>query len=630
MSLIRFDNISLEFGDIPLLRGADFSIEMGERVCLIGRNGAGKSSMLKLISGRIQADQGGIEYKPGIKISQLEQDLAEGTEQTVREIVAEGLAEQQALLDQYERLSQKQLDHRELEQLEALQQQIEAQDGWQIDQQIETTLTQLNLPAEQPMNTLSGGWRRRVSLAKALVCKPDLLLLDEPTNHLDISTIVWLEHEVRGFGGSVLFITHDRAFLQKLATRIIELDRGKLTSWPGNYQNYLTQKAKSMDEEARHNALFDKKLVDEEVWIRQGIKARRTRNEGRVRALEAMRLERSKRLNVQGKASIKITEADQSGRKVIDSRNISHSFDNKPLIQDFSLKVMRGDRIGLVGNNGVGKSTLLKILLNELEPDQGTVKLGTNLEIAYFDQLRQKLDPEKTVAETVGGGREFIQLNGKPKHVISYMQDFLFSARRAMTPVKALSGGECNRVILAQLFTRPANLLILDEPTNDLDIEMLEVLEDRLVDYAGTIILVSHDRDFLDSVVTSVLVFEEDGVIREYVGGYSDWSRRGLTLAEKDKPNSAKKPKQFAQDDSQSKVKSKGLTYGEKIELGKLPDDIEQLEQQIDHLQNIIGEPAFYEQDQKAVQKTLAELTQTQTKLEQLIERWSELEALVN
>ena len=627
--LIRFDKVSLEFGHVPLLREADFVLDAGERVCLIGRNGAGKSSLLKLITGELQPDHGSIERAPTLEVAQLVQELAPESGRTAREVVAAGLAHRRELIDAYEHKAQAGDD---LKGLERLQRQIEAHGGWDLEVQVEQVISRLRLPADQPMNTLSGGWRRRVALGQALVSKPDLLLLDEPTNHLDIATIEWLENEVRGFNGTVLFITHDRAFMQRLATRIAELDLGVLTSWEGDYDSFLDHKEQALADEERAQALFDKKLAAEEVWIRQGIKARRTRNEGRVRALEAMRRERAQRLQRQGTANVQISQTEESGRKVIEARNITHSFDDRPLLQDFSLKVMRGDRIGIVGNNGVGKSTLLRILLGKLAPDTGSVKLGTKLQIAYFDQLRATLEPEQTVAENVGRGREFVTINGRDKHVISYMADFLFSAERARTPVKALSGGERNRVILAQLFAQPANLLVMDEPTNDLDVEMLEVLEARLAEYDGTLLLVSHDRAFLDNVVTSVLVFEDDGQVHEYVGGYADWARRGRQLAEVDHPanRTVSEPEKPAaplrQPAAPPAAKKRKLSYQLQRELDALPDRIEQLEQQLAALQATIGEPAFYQQDQATVQAALAEVERAQTELDRAIERWAELE----
>jgi ATP-binding cassette subfamily F protein uup len=477
------------------------------------------------------------------------------------------------------------------------------------------------------MNELSGGWRRRVALAKALVQKPDLLLLDEPTNHLDIATIRWLEDRVYNYAGAVMFITHDRAFLQRVATRIVEIDRGKLTSWPGDYPNYLGRKEKSLEDEAAAEQKFDKKLAEEEAWIRQGIKARRTRNEGRVRALEKMREEREERLAREGKARIYIEEAEQSGRKVVRARNISYSYGDENIISNFSLKLMRGDRIGLIGNNGVGKTTLLRLLIGELEPQTGTLKLGTGLEVGYFDQLRQELDLEKSVAYNVGEGRTYIKLDGKDRHVVGYLKGFLFSPKRSTMPVKALSGGERNRVILAKLFTRPANLLVLDEPTNDLDIETLEVLEQKLCEYAGTLIIVSHDREFLDNVVTSVIVFEEDGKVQEYVGGYSDWARRGHALAVTDNPFEAERTKREAAERRRNRKPNK-LSYKDQRELNALPGEIERLEAGIAALQTAIAAPDFYAQDTELVQQKLRELGETEQLLEKRIERWGELESL--
>ena len=477
------------------------------------------------------------------------------------------------------------------------------------------------------MNELSGGWRRRVALAKALVQKPDLLLLDEPTNHLDIATIKWLEDRVYNYPGAVLFITHDRAFLQRLATRIVEIDRGRLTSWPGDYDNFLRRKEKSLEDETVADDKFDKKLAEEEAWVRQGIKARRTRNEGRVRTLLKMRDEREERVAKEGKARIHIEEAEQSGRKVIRARNIGYSYGDEKVISDFDIKIMRGDRIGLIGNNGVGKTTLLRLLLGELEPQTGTLKVGTGLEVGYFDQLRQTLDLEKSVAYNVGEGRTYIKLNGKDRHVVGYLKGFLFSPKRTMTPVKSLSGGERNRVILAKLFTRPANLLVLDEPTNDLDIETLEVLEQKLCEYTGTLIVVSHDREFLDNVVTSTIVFEQDGKVQEYVGGYSDWLRRGHELAVTDNPYEAERKKHEALERRKNKKATK-LSYKDQRELDNLPAEIGQIEATIAALQATIAAPDFYAQDTVLVQQQLHKLSETEKLLEQRVERWGELETL--
>ncbi len=628
MTLIRFDQVSLEFGDQKILTETDFALEPSERVCLIGRNGAGKSTMLKLIMGEQQADSGEIHFKRHLRISQLYQQLPGKLERKVEDVVAEGLAYQQQLIDQFNALAAV-ADETSLLDMQDIQQQIDAIGGWNLEQQIETIMTQLGLPANKKLSELSGGWQRRVALGKALVSKPDVLLLDEPTNHLDISTIEWLEHMIKGYQGSVVFITHDRSFLQKLATRIVEIDRGQVISWPGNYQNYLTLKEKAIEEEETQNKLFDKRLAEEEVWIRQGIKARRTRNEGRVRSLQAMREEYSKRIKRQGKAKFQIGESEEkSGRKVIEARSITHGFGEDLLIDNFKLKVMRGDRIGLIGNNGVGKSTLLKILLGEIEPDQGIVKLGTGLQIGYFDQIHRELDLEKSVAHNVGDGKEYIKINGKERHIIGYMKSFLFSPKRAMTPVKALSGGERNRVLLAKMFTRETNLLILDEPTNDLDVEMLEVLEEQLVNYKGTLIVVSHDRDFLDNVVTSTLVFESGGKVASYVGGYSDWVKYGKQLEDKESPAGLQRAAQAntVEVKKSEPVSKKKLSYNLQRELEQLPTKIELLEKSIAELEARMAEPTFYQQEHDVMQPVIDELTQKQSELDHALERWTELE----
>ena len=627
MSLLRFDEVSLEFGDLKILSEAEFSIDGGERVCLIGRNGAGKSTTLKLITGELEPDRGEIVRAQNLVVSQLAQSLPEAMNLPVRDVVRSGLDEIEALLAEYQRRSKLDLDRQGMLELEAVHAKLDAHEGWHIEQRVDTVITDLNLPADKKMNELSGGWRRRVALAKALVQKPDLLLLDEPTNHLDIATIKWLEDRVYSYPGAVMFITHDRAFLQRLATRIVEIDRAKLTSWPGNYGDYLRRKEKALEDEASANARFDKKLEEEEAWIRQGIKARRTRNEGRARTLVKMREERAGRVSPEARARIYIEEAERSGRKVIRAKNVSYRYGDEPLIEGFSIKIMRGDRIGLIGNNGVGKTTLLRLLLGQLEPQGGTLKHGTNLEIGYFDQLRQTLDLEKSVAYNVGEGRTYINLNGKDRHVVGYLKGFLFSPERSQTPVKSLSGGERNRVILAKLFTRPANLLVLDEPTNDLDIETLEVLEQKLCDYNGTLIVVSHDREFLDNVVTSTIVFEENGRIQEYVGGYGDWVRQGKQLAVADNPYEAEERKRRAAERRRQRPATK-LGYKDQRELDALPAEIEELEAAIAILQKTVAEPGFYAQDTVAVRETLERLAESEAELERRVERWGELETL--
>ena len=626
MALLSLSNAHLAYGHVALLDNAAFSLEAGERLGLIGRNGAGKSTTLRLITGEMEADQGAIIRKTGLIVSELRQNLPDAVDLTVREVIRAGLRHIDALLKSHEEMSGRKLDKHGLAELESLHAAIDAHDGWHIDQRVDATMTELNLPAEKKMSELSGGWRRRVALARALVQNPDLLLLDEPTNHLDIATIQWLEDRIYSFPGAVLFITHDRAFLQRLATRIVEIDRGKLTSWTGDYDNFLKRKEKLLEDEETANARFDKKLGQEEVWIRQGIKARRTRNEGRVRSLEKMREEVAKRIKQDDKARIHIEEAEQSGRKVIRAKNVSYGYDGAKVIDDFSVKIMRGDRIGLIGNNGVGKTTLLRLLLGQLEPQSGTVKHGTNLEVGYFDQLRQALDEEKSVAYNVGEGRTYINLNGKDRHIVGYLKGFLFTPKRSGMPVKALSGGERNRVILAKLFTRPANLLVLDEPTNDLDIETLEVLEQKLCDFNGTLIVVSHDRAFLDNVVTSTIVFEADGRAKEYVGGYTDWVRQGHELANTENIAAAEAKKRENAERRKNKNKTK-LSYKEQRELDLLPAEIEALETSIAALQVRVASPDFYADGKNAVNASLQELHAQEALLERRVERWAELES---
>jgi ATP-binding cassette subfamily F protein uup len=649
MSLVRCDNLSIHFGDRAILSDADFSIEPNERVCLIGRNGAGKSTLLKIITGEVQPDSGAMQYRDNLRVSVLEQSLPDAEVLCVREVVSQGLAAQIDLIANYTELSGTAQSNDDLERLEQMQSRIDTLGGWQPELQVEAIITQLALPAETMLSELSGGWRRRVALAKALVSKPDVLLLDEPTNHLDIATIEWLEHEVRGYKGSVIFITHDRAFLQKLATRIVEIDRGRIISWPGDYANYLQLKEQALEDEETRNALFDKRLAQEETWIRQGIKARRTRNEGRVRALKAMRDERSRRLNKQGKAKIQIASSEESGRKVIEARAITHGFSGKTLLNNFKLKIMRGDRIGIIGNNGVGKTTLLRILLGQLEPNTGSVKIGTNLTIGYFDQVRDGLEWDKSVAFNVANGKDHITMNGGDRHVIGYLKGFLFTPERARTAIKHLSGGEVNRVLLAKLFTQANNLMVLDEPTNDLDIEMLEVLEEKLVEYQGTLIVVSHDRDFVDNVVTSTLVFEEENRLIEYQGGFSDWAARGRKLAVlEQRPGAAtaagaEEPdaesvvaatelvsKSAGKDTSEesSKASRKKLSYKLQRELDVLPDTIASLEEKLATLTEQTGAAAFYNQDFSETEPVLKALAETQQALDTATERWIELEEM--
>jgi len=624
MPLVKFEGVSVSFSAAPLLDKVDFQIDPGERIALVGLNGAGKSTLMKLVSGEVHADQGSVWQDPAIRVAKLPQMLPAADERRVYDVVAAGLAEVVALREAFDALSH-QTDAASLQKMERLQHQLEARDGWHLEQQVQTVLDRLGLDADTRMSELSGGWRRRAALGAALVQKPDLLLLDEPTNHLDIETIEWLEQMMLDFRGAILFVSHDRALVEKLATRIVELDRGNLTSFPGSYNRYLELKQQLLEEEERQNAEFDKKLAQEERWIRQGIKARRTRNEGRVRALEQMRRERTQRRERQSGASFGLEEAQKSGKLVAELEHVFMAYEGKPLLQDFSMKVQRGDRIGLIGANGSGKSTLLKIILGQLQPDAGTVRLGTKIEVAYFDQLRGQLDPEKSVIDNVSGGRESIEINGQTKHIIGYLQDFLFSPERARTPVKALSGGECNRLLLARLFSQPANVLVLDEPTNDLDIETLELLEEILLNFDGTILLVSHDRRFLDNVVTSSVVFEGKGQVREYVGGYQDWLRQRPT--EKAEPAVVKTASK-ANDSQPVKKQNKKLSYKLQRELDMLPAQLEEAEQALEALQAVVAAPDFYAGDHEQVAEALAKLHQQEQQLETLMERWVELEAM--
>ncbi|WP_422137984.1 ATP-binding cassette domain-containing protein [Endozoicomonas sp. ALC020] len=630
MPLLRFDNINLAYGDHPLMDGAEFQIRKGERVCLLGRNGAGKSTMMKLVSGKIDADDGSIWRKPGMRIGVLNQDLPEQDEKKVYDVVASGLEQVGDWISQFHELSQNIQSDEDIKALEKVQQKLETADGWSLQQKVDTVIQKLGLPEEKKMKELSGGWRRRVELARALVCEPDLLLLDEPTNHLDVVAIDWLEKQLLDFQGALLFITHDRSFLQSLATRIVELDRGILTSWDCDYKTYLDRKAHALEVEAEQNALFDKKLAQEEAWIRQGIKARRTRNEGRVRALKVLRNERMERRVVQGKASFSLEQGGSSGKLVMEARGISKSWEGRHIIKDFDLRVIRGDKIGLIGANGAGKSTLLSILLGQLQPESGSIKEGTKLEVAYFDQLRNQLDLEKTVIDNVAEGRESIMINGASRHVISYLGDFLFPANRCRVPVKALSGGERNRLLLARLFSKPANLLVMDEPTNDLDVETLELLESLLVDFEGTVLLVSHDREFLDNVVSSTLVFQPEGRIKEYVGGFEDWLRQGgevsqlVAQAQTSKPEKKAEPEPGIQ--SRSEPKKKKLSYKLQRELDALPGELETLEEELIQLEETVADPVFYQSDQEIVQTTLARLEAVNQDIEEKMQRWEELE----
>jgi ATP-binding cassette subfamily F protein uup len=630
MPLLRLDNASLHYGTLTLLDGVDFSVTRGNKIGLLGRNGAGKTTLLKVLAGEIIPESGERWLRPGTRIAWLQQVLPDADEQTVYDVVASGLAETGRLLAEYHHLIQAE-DFTDMTALSRVQQQLEAQDGWQLQQRVETTISQLDLPADAKMSELSGGWRRRVALAQALVSKPDILLLDEPTNHLDIPAIRWLEEQLRNFKGALILITHDRRFLQNVANWMAELDRGHLTLWQGHYQGFLRHRDQQLLAEERANELFDKKLAQEEVWIRQGIKARRTRNEGRVRALEELRDQRGARRERVGSAGFIIEDASRSGKIVAELENVSHQFGDNTVIKDFSTVIQRGDRIGLIGANGAGKTTLVKIMLGELEASEGKVSHGTKLEVAYSDQLRGQLEPDKNLIDNVCGGQEFIDIGGRRRHAISYLGDFLFSPDRVRMPVSALSGGEQNRAVLARLFSKSANLLVLDEPTNDLDIETLELLEEILLGFEGTVLLVSHDRDFMDNVVTSLMVLDGTGQVNEYVGGYSDWEARGGSLQD---AQALSNDKQVKTDKPVSKPISKKmdtqkpkLSYKDQRELGNLPAKIEKLEKSQAGLEAQVSAAGFYQSDAENVTRVTKELAQVMKQLELAYARWDELEA---
>ncbi len=598
---------------------------------MLGRNGEGKSTLMKIIAGNVLPDHGDIWRQPELRLAWLEQSPDLPDDATIYDAVAGGLGELGEWITRYHALtlSMDYDDDKALNEMGDLQHKLESHNGWHFQQQVETTLNKLDLPGELKISDLSGGWKRRVALARALVIEPEVLLLDEPTNHLDFESILWLEEQMLNFQGAVLFVTHDRSFLQKLATRIVDLDRGNLVSWAGNYDDYLTRKAAALEDEANQNAEFDKKLADEEVWIRQGVKARRTRNEGRVRALEKLRNERAQRRLQQGTARLALEKGDASGKKVIEVNDICFGYGEKQIINHFSTLIQRGDKIGLIGANGAGKSTLLKLLLQQIEPNTGSVEQGTKLEIAYFDQLRDQLDPNLTVADTVADGNDFVEIAGNKRHVMSYLGDFLFAPARARSPVKSLSGGEKNRLLLARLFTRPANLIVMDEPTNDLDLETLELLEEKLVNYDGTLLLVSHDRAFLDNVVTSVYVLNGSGDVDEFVGGYTDWMSH-VDQEKQNKPAIVVKKTEVVskQEKPVATAKKKKLSFKEQQELDKLPQLIDELEAKQVALTEQISSPSFYKKDPLVVAKTLDELKAIEVKLEQVFARWNELEAV--
>ncbi|EKO3542190.1 ABC transporter ATP-binding protein [Vibrio fluvialis] len=634
MALITIHNGLLAFGDHPLLDHADFALQENERVCLVGRNGAGKSTLMKVLAGETIMDDGKMQVMQDVVVSRLEQDPPRDQEGNVYDYVAGGLKEVGQQLKIYQDL----LDlvaveptEANIKRLSAIQEQLEHAGAWRFEDRIKNVLSALKLDGHTKLTDLSGGWQRKAALARALVCDPDVLLLDEPTNHLDVTTIEWLEGFLKDFRGSIIFISHDRAFIKSMATRIVDLDRGKLNSFPGNYDKYLVEKEEQLRVEDMQNAEFDKKLAQEEVWIRQGIKARRTRNEGRVRALKKLREERSERREVLGKVNLQIDDAARSGKIVFEAENLQYSIDGKSIVKDFSFNIMRGDRIALVGPNGCGKSTLLKLLLGELQPDSGRLHCGTKLEVAYFDQYREMLDPEKSVIDNLADGKQEVTIGGRQRHALSYLQDFLFAPKRARTPVKALSGGEKNRLLLARIFLKSNNLLVLDEPTNDLDIETLELLEDLLANYQGTLLLVSHDREFVDNTVTSSWIFEGDGVIEEFVGGYHDAQQQRQQVLQSRNAEKVVKVEKVVEESpktASSKAKSKKLSYKLQRELETLPVKLEELEAEIEALQEQVNSPDFFGQPVEATQPILDKLAATEQELEIAFERWEELEAM--
>jgi len=667
MPLLRLDNVSLAYGPRPLLENVKLEVRSGERVCLVGRNGEGKTSLMRLITGEVVPDSGSVWIRQGTRVAHLAQEVALDSTDCVFDVVAGGLAELGRLISQYHHaaaeLAQTQTSDG-VRRLSDLQHELEARDGWALEQRVETVLSRLGLDGKTSMKALSGGWRRRAMLARALVCEPDVLLLDEPTNHLDIEAITWLEDFLAEYRGALLFVSHDRAFLKRLATRIIELDRGQITSWPGSYNDYLRQKAEQLAAEVQHNIIFDKKLSKEEAWIRQGVKARRTRNEGRVRALEALREKRRKRRERVGLVDMQLAEGEKSGHLVFKAEQVDFSYGETVVVRNFTTRIMREDRVGIIGPNGAGKSTLIRLLLGELSPDRGRLFHGKRLQVAYFDQQRDQLDPKAMVMNSISDGSESVTINGRTRHVAGYLQDFLFSPERLRSPVSTLSGGERNRLLLARLFSQPANLLVMDEPTNDLDVETLELLEELLLDYHGTILLVSHDRAFLDNVVTSTFVFEGHGQIGEYVGGYTDWLRQsqqklaehppdpaflparqaapagGRQAGKAEPPPQAKPVKPVSASSNVSpnvplnpaltekrSERNKKLTFKEQRELSELPVKIESLETQLSRLHATLGDAAFYQQPASEITATLARVESITKELEACYTRWETLDA---
>jgi ATP-binding cassette subfamily F protein uup len=637
LALLTLHNAELAFGDNPLLNKSNLVIEPNERVCLVGRNGAGKSTLLKVLDGQIQLDDGSLLINKDVTVARLEQDPPSANTMSAYDFVASGMDEAGEVLKDYHHqlhVIAEDCSEKELNKLAKLQEKLDQLDGWQLDSKINQILDRLAISPDIHLNELSGGWLRKVALAKALVNDPDLLLLDEPTNHLDVGTIEWLEEFLLSFKGSIVFISHDREFIRRLSTRIIDIDRGNLSSWPGGYDEYLVAKEDALRVEGEQNAEFDRKLAIEEKWIRQGIKARRTRNEGRVRALKELRTERSDRQSVQGKAKINIDVSSRSGKIIFEAENVGYSYDDLCIVKDFSATIMRGDKIAFVGRNGCGKSTVLKLFLDQIQPDLGTMKCGTKLEVAYFDQYRDILDPEKSVMDNLAEGKQEVEVNGIKRHVLGYLQDFLFHPVRARTPVKALSGGEKNRLLLAKIFLKPNNLLILDEPTNDLDVETLELLEELLADYKGTLLLVSHDRSFVDNTVTHTWFFDGNGNIEQFVGGFTDAARHKeqsekIGALDKDVKPKVKIEKTAVKVTTKTKP-TKKLSYKMQLELDALPRELENLEAKVEELQAMINTAEFFTKDKTDADKFLAELANTEEKLEVAFERWEHLEELQN
>ena len=634
MALISLDQVSISFGSLPLLDRVGLQIEANERVCVIGRNGTGKSTLLRILSGEQAPNSGIVHRQQWVRTALLAQDVALSAHRPVFDVVAEGLGDLGDLVTAYYHAAIEVAERSTpalLEKLGTLQHELEEQDGWRLEQRVKTVLSRLELQPEVIASTLSGGWCRRVLLARALVAQPDLLILDEPTNHLDTEAISWLESFLADYGGTIVFVTHDRSFLQRLATRIVELDRAQLSSWPGDYETFLRKKEEWLANESIRQEKFDKRLAEEEVWLRQGVKARRTRNEGRVRALMAMREERAARRAKSGTVRLQAELADPSGRIVFEADRVSKCFNGKPVICDFSARVIRGDRIGLIGPNGVGKTTLLRLLLGELPPDSGTIRRGVNIQAAYYDQQREQLDPERTVFDTISDGCETVTVNGRSRHVNGYLHDFLFPSERARSPVKALSGGERNRLLLARLFTRAFNLLVLDEPTNDLDLETLELLEDLLLHFPGTLLLVSHDRTFLENAVTSTFVFEGKGKVQEYVGGYQDWlHQRTIPAVKEDSPRPRRADPVTGASTAENAPARKKLSYVEQREFDRLPERIEALETEQRLLKARMEDPEFYKERAENIRQVLARMEELQRELLHAYDLWDRLDSRAN